>query len=386
MIVIATVSSVATGIYLPSMPAIRHDLHSSNSLVQLTLTLYFIAFASQIIYGPPSERFGRRKIALLGLFLSFFGSVLCVFSPDIYLLLFGRFLQGLAVGALVVLSRAIMRDVFSGEQLSRLGSIVSMSAAAVTAGVPALGGYIQRHLDWRVNFLVIVLYALLGLVMVWRWLPETIHTLEPSATKCKVALHNYLHLLKCPIFIGYAITSSLAFGGFAAYLAASPFLLEDVLGLSPVQYGWTAVLLAGMFALGGGCNSFLIKFLGRHRMLVIGVLIHLLGSLLMLLPALLGYLSLVAILAPMSFYVLGAGITLPNAFAGALHPYEKIAGFSGALYGLFQILGGALTTLITAFVHERNQIPLGSILVVVSVCAYCFQYLAFRYSVRSKFH
>ncbi len=385
VLVLMNIGSVATDIYLPSFPSIEVALHTPRSWVQLSLSLYLLALAlSQLFYGPLSDKIGRRKIAQLGLMVSLFGTVLCMCSLDMFFLILGRILQGMGLGAGTALGRAIMRDVYSGDALARFGGMMAVGTSIFMAIAPAVGGYVQHYMGWRINFLLILIFTIIGVISIQFWLPETNRELNPAATKPKVILQTYLHLLKSPIFIGYSLCSSLAFGGLAAYFTSSPFLFQTIIGLSPVQYGWLALVTGAGLCLGGVLNAILIKLFGRHRILVVGIATVFFSGALMLGLGLSGYLNTMVIMLPMGFFTLGGAMMFSNSFAGAFQPFGKIAGFAGALYGCIQLLGGSAASTLIATIHETNQIPLALILISIGICGYFFQLLAFSYAVKHK--
>lgn len=385
ILILSTVGFVATDIYLPSFPAIQTALSTTKSAVKLSLSFFLLFFAlSQIFYGPLSDRYGRRSIAIFGLLLGVMGTVICCIAPNISTLLAGRIIQALGMGAGATLARAIMRDCYSGDDLAHHWSFVSMGTAVLMAAAPAIGGYIQAGLGWRMNFVFLLLYTLCGLLAVWIYLPETLIEKNPLSTKRSVLIENYLHLLKNPIFIGYNMCACLALAGDMAFYTISPFLFETVLGLSPVQFGWLALIVAAGITLGGVCNTTFVKKVGRHHMLVVGIFIMTLSGALMLVLALLGFFNVLVIMLPMGIYMWGAAITWANSFAGAFTPFAKIAGFAAALYGCFQILGGAIGSTLMAFIPEKNQIPLSIVLLATGVLSYLFQWLAFRHTLKQK--
>ncbi|MCH9614753.1 MAG: Bicyclomycin resistance protein [Chlamydiia bacterium] len=374
---IATIGLVTTDIYLPSFPAIANQFVTENSLVQLSFSFYLFTFSlSQLFYGPFSEKHGRKKTALTGIFFSLLGTLVCIFSPNITTLLIGRLLQGVGLGVGPSLYRAILRDAFTGDSLSHAASLLAISAASTMAIAPTLGGYLQSFLGWRYSFVFLFFYTLLGTLMIWNWLPETLKHPNPNATKPKIVYKNFSLLLRSPIFLSYALCGGLASSGILAYFTVSPFIFQDALGLTPVQYGWLSLTIAAGVALGGFFNSAFVKRVGRHRMLVYGVGFMVLGGGSMALFAL-RFLNTWVIIIPIFFYVAGVGIVAGNCTAGALHHFPKIAGFGGALFGTIQIFSSALTTTIMAAFHDHTQVPLSLVLLLIGIVCYFLQRIGY---------
>jgi len=385
LLMLGSIGYVATDLYLPSLPSIVLGFSTSKASVQLTLSFYLLSFgASQLFYGPFSEKVGRKKVALYGLCLTMIGSIICIFSPNIGTLIGGRFIEGLGVGAGGAVMRAILRDVYRGDELARKGAYIAVGTGVFMAAAPILGGYIQSYIGWRFNFVAIVLYIILGIVIISLWLPETNKELNPHAIKIQNILNKYLHLLKSPIFMGYAGCGCLAFSGLAAYLTVSSFLFQDVLGIPSVEYGWLAIFIATGLASGGFINSLVLSFFGRHKLLKFGILIELLAGILMLLPALFGQMNIWIIMIPMQIYMFGSGFVLTNAFAGAFHFFSKIAGFAGALYGFLQIFGGTVSTGIMATLHAKNQIPLAVFIISIGIISFSFQKLGYHFTLKKE--
>jgi Bcr/CflA subfamily drug resistance transporter len=378
VLMMATIGFVATDIYLPSFPFIQNDFATSKGLIQFSLSIYLLSFSlSQLVYGPLSDRYGRIKIVKIGLLLSLLGTLLCICAFDISSLLVGRFVQGFGLGAGAVIARAIMRDAYAGTELARFGSFVVMGRSILMASAPFFGGYIQHYMGWRSNFIFVFLYTLLALFSIHSLLKETNKNLNPLALRRETLLEHYLHLFKHPAFIGYALCSSLAFSGLAAYFVTSPYLFEKMIGLTEVEYGYLALVLAAAFGVGGYLNAHLLKYLGRAHILFGGNLLMLLSGIFML--AFSSFLNTYAILIPMIFFSLGASVAIVNSWAGVLHPFEKIAGFAGALYGFIQMFSGALITTVLSIVPESNQIPLSVSLIVIGAAACFFQRLAHKH-------
>lgn len=386
-LLLTSITFFATDIYLPSFPAIQEEFQSSKSAVQWSLSLYLAGWAlSQLFYGPLSDKIGRRRVILGSLGFGLLGTLISLFAPSISTLILGRTLQGLGLGGSSVMFRAVLRDAYSGDRLAHYGSIGTIATAIFMAMAPDLGGYIQHFLGWRFCFLFLVVYIIGVWVAVWHFIPETNQHLNPMALQKKTLLDNYLHLLKNRIFLGYTLVSSLVLGGLSIYLTASPFLFERVLQLDPVQYGRLAWIIGGGFGIGGICNILLVKKIGRHRSLVVGISAIFLSGLLMLTLSLFGYLNTFVIMLPMGIFSLGAAVSFANSFAGAFQPFPKIAGSAGALYGSIQVFGGSLASGLMSLLQEQTQKPLAILLTIMGFCAYFAQYWAFSFAKKHQPH
>ncbi len=358
----ATLPQIVADIYVPSLPAIAKSFHSSASAIQLSVAAFMLGYAvSNLFYGPWSDRNGRKTPLLWGLFISLVGSFLCLssFSPET--LIFGRMIQGLGVGACSSIGRTVMRDLLSGNQLAKFGSKMGMISAFVLAIGPTLGGYIQHYFNWRFVFVFLLIYSALTICLVWFCLPETNQYKNPAATKLNIILKNIAILLKSKIFMGYTLCSMVAYSGLIAYMTSAPFLLQVVVGITPVQFGWFTFLSASSLALGSFFNNQMVNKYGIAKMISFGNVLMIIAGIIMWLISQMGIITTASIVIPAIGFSVGAGLTFANAFAGAFQPFPKIAGTVGAFYGCLQVLGASLTSTLVALLHESNQTPLALI-------------------------
>lgn len=366
----ATVGQICVDLYLPSLPAISQAFKASHATVQMTIAVYLFALGlSQLFYGPWSDAVGRRRPLLTGVSLTVIGGIVCSVAPNIHILILGRLLQGLGAGVCNSVGRSLLRDLVSGHYLSRLAGQMGMASSFMVAVAPTIGGYIENYTSWRVSFLVMFIYASSVLVLLWYALPETHRNPNPHAIRWKGLVHNYGQLLKSPVFMGNAFCAAIAYSGIIAFVTAGPFLLQVTLQLSPVQFGWLALLNAvGIFS-SGLINSHCVIRYGIPKMLFCGISAMILGAVIMLGIGLLGVLNAAVIVIPMGLFCVGAGLTFQNANAGALDSFGHIAGSAGAIYGTLQISSGALVSGFMALLHEKTQLPLAATQVSLALLA-----------------
>lgn len=356
--------------YTPSLPHITRALHASDNLVQLTMSLFLLGSAiSQLFYGPLSDRFGRKKIILIGVFFSFAGSILCSLSQSIYWLIAARFLQGWGTGAGNSLFRAVMRDVFSGSRMAQVASYLGMVFTLALAIAPVMGGYFQVHFGWRAFFIFITILCAINGIIIARFLPETNANLNPQSTQLSFILKSYWSLLTHHHFIAYSLCSMLSFSSFMVYYTIGPFLLQNQLKLTPVQFGWTGIFIAGLTLLGQSLNAKFVIEYGTKRMLQFGVFLMLISGLTMIMLFSLGFFSPLTIILPILLLCISAGMVFSNAMAGAFHPFPHMAGIAGAMYGCLQILGSAIFTFI-ASILPPTQASLAITECIIAILAF----------------
>lgn len=359
---------MTTDQYIPSLPAITKIFNTNEASIQLTLSLFMLGLSiSHVFYGPLSDKVGRKPPLMFGVGLSILGSLCCFLAPSVLVLIIGRFIQGFGIGCCGSVGRSLVRDLFTDRVLSKIGSYVGIVSVFIMVASPVLGGYIQEHFGWRVNFLFLFVFGLIIWLFALCTLPETNKKLNPEATKFKVMRDNYFTLLRSKVFLGYALCACFACAGLLAYLAIAPFLFQDVLGLSPVQFGQLTIFIAGAICISGIINSQMVMSKGVSYMVFIGIIFMIIGGLAMLALALLGMKNVLSIMIPVSLFSIGVGFTFINAFAGAFHPFPHMAGTVGALYACMQDLSAALSTGIVAFGQWYGQYSLAVIFLILGV-------------------
>ena len=345
-------------LYTPSMPAIAAALSASDALVQASIAVFLIAVAlGQLIYGPVSDRYGRRPILFVGYALFIIASILCALAQTIDQLLVARTVQGLGASAGAVMSRAIIRDLFDKADIARMLSFVSMALAVAPAIGPLLGGQLQAHLGWQSNFVVLALSGLILLLLVVFTLPETNAAVGDEDAKCKSAryfIRAYGEVLTTRQFIGYAAPVAGALAGIFSFHSVGPFVLIDQLGVAPTAYGWFTLMSVSGYFIGALITNRLAGKVPGDQMIVAGLVVAGLAGFGMVGiggMAVTGVLTLTPMwfMPPMIGWAFSAGLTMPNGATGALQPFTRIAGTASALLGAMQIgAGAALSALIGA--------------------------------------
>ena len=248
---------------------------------------------SPLIFGPLSDRFGRRSVLLFGLVVALIGSLICVLSNSINLLIFGRFIQAAGVASGLTLTRTMASDVFQGARLAQIGSYVGMLFGIMPAIAPVIGGYIEEAFGWRANFEFLLL--LIAAIFVWVLLvvPETSQTRSRHATRPKILIKTYWSLISHKRFIVYPVVAGLVFSTLMVYLTISPFLFQSVMGYTPVQFGWLALIISAGIMMGSFLNTRLVKHFKISTLIVLASIIMLTASAAMLLFGLLGILKFI---------------------------------------------------------------------------------------------
>lgn len=334
-----SIQPVTTDLYLPALPALTRGLGASVASAQLTLSALLLAFGcSQLVWGPLSDRYGRRPVLLAGLALYALASLGAVLAPSMDLLVAWRTAQGLAMGAVVMCARAIVRDLYTPLAGARAMSKAFTGLGLVACLCAPLGSLLTEWLGWRAALLVLTAYAVATLAVVALRLPETLGRRNPQALRPATLVATWALVLRTPTFWAFSLLTTASYGGLFTFLAASSFVYLEVLGTSRTQYGLTLLSTAAAYLLGTLLCRRLLARHGLKRTVAIAGLLSASGGLLMLLAAALGWHSVAALLPPFYLFMLGHGIHQPCGQSGAVGPFPQAAGVASALNGFMMML------------------------------------------------
>jgi len=255
LVVTSTIGQMAAEVYIPSLPFIAHDFQVSSSLTQISIAVFLFGMSIPgIFFGYISDFFGRRRILLIATSISFVGTLLCMCAPNIYILILGRFIQGLGFSGVGSLSRAILRDRMTGVELARFASNLAMILAFVIDVSPFIGGFLQEYLGWRPIFAMLLLYNALAIYMSYHYQDDGQTTLNEHLQLSRL-LHISLGTLKNRTFLIYNTLAALTYSVLMAYLAVASFLFEKVIGISPTEFGATTLGLSFVHMFGSFLNG-----------------------------------------------------------------------------------------------------------------------------------
>lgn len=341
LIAISAVGPLALNIFMPSMPGLQREFGVSYGVVQLTLTLYLIGMAAcQLVYGPISDRVGRRPMLLFGLALFVLASLMAALAPSIHVLIAARLLQAVGGAAGIVLARAMVRDVFDRETSASVISYITMAFVVAPMVAPALGGYIDVNGGWRLGFWLLAGLGAVVLAAAWRFLPET-HVNRAAAGAGMGLITGAVRLFALRRFRGYTLVLAFTSSVFFAFLGGAPHIMIDVLGRTPMEYGlWFVTVSAGYMA-GNFLSGRNTRAVGLDRMITMGCAVTLAGGLLCFAAAVAGMLSPATLFLPMCLAALGNGLTIPNGTAGAISVDQRLTGAAAGWSGFSQMACGA---------------------------------------------
>lgn len=362
--------------YLPALPSLTKDLASTDSAAQLTLSALLVGLAlGQLVAGPLSDRVGRRPPVLVGLAGFILVSLACAVAPNVPVLIALRLLQGLFGAAAVVVSRAVVRDLHEGAAAARAFATLILIMGVAPVAAPVLGAQILRVTSWRGVFVLLAVAGTVLLALTARRLPETLP--EPSTGGVRETFTTFGRLLRDRGFLAPAIASGAAIAGLFAYIAGSPFLLQEVYGLTPQRFSLLFALNAATFVTLSQVGGRLVERTGAAALVITGGVMSVTGSVVVGIALLVG--GGLPVLVPGLMLTVGAvGLIAPNATALALAEHAKTAGAASALLGLLQFsLGGAVSPL-TGLGGGSTQLPLVLVLGTCSVVGLACGILAAR--------
>ncbi|MCV9885636.1 Bcr/CflA family multidrug efflux MFS transporter [Metabacillus halosaccharovorans] len=360
--------------YLPSFPTIVEDYQTEASLVQISLTTCLLGLGlGQLIIGPMSDVQGRRKPLLIFLILYLLASLTCSFAPNIYTFIASRFVQGFAAAGGLVISRAVVRDVYSGKELTKFFSLLMLVGNLGPIVAPIVGGGVLAFTNWSGVFVVLAGVGLILFLIVTFKMEETLPKENRVPSNFKQVVSNFGSLLKDRQFTGYALTQGFMIAGIFAYVSGIPFVYQNIYGVSPqvfsVLFGINGIaLIIGTQSVGR-----LTDYISEKTFLKIGLILsNTAGALLLIALLLKAPLILVAI--PIFFLVASIGIISTTSFALAIETQGHIAGSASALLGLLPFVLGSLTAPLVGIAGEYNAIPMGVVIFSASFLAFLSYY------------
>ena len=359
---------LSTDFYLPSLPEIVRVLNTDVAGAQATLSAFLFGFAAgQIIWGPLSDRLGRRPVLLIGLGLFLVTTLICALAPSIEALIGARFAQALGASGPIVLGRAMVRDLYdgprAGRELARMGMIMGL----VPAVAPALGGVLQNAFGWRSTFVATLIVALAIMAVVVTILPETIRKRSPEKLSFLAIFRGFRVLLQNPAYRVYVSLTSLAYAGLFAFISGSSFVLIGIYGLTPPVYGLSFGCMVLGYILGTIMAQRLVGSRGLDGVIALGVICLAAGGLAMLVCVASGFGGPFGVILPMALYACGVGLTMPQSQAAAMMPFPDRAGAASSLTGLCQMLLSGCVGLLVGYLLKASALPLPLVLSAIGV-------------------
>ncbi|SBT44102.1 multidrug effflux MFS transporter [Micromonospora auratinigra] len=358
---LTAIGPLSLDMYLPAFPAMTRELGADQAQIQLSLTTCLVGLAlGQLVTGPLSDRWGRRRPVLVGVVGYALLALVCAVAPNAPALAAARFAQGLAGGMGVVVARAVVRDLYSGRAAAKYFSRLTLVFGVAPVAAPSVGSLVLKVGSWRAVFLTLAVIGALLAVAVALRLPETLPVERRSTGGLAATARTMRSLLADRVYLGYALTQGFAFAGLFAYISGSSFVFQDVFGVSATAFslifGLNALALVAM----GQANARLLDRAGPRRLLVTTLLVSAVAAAGVLSGALAGSVALVAV--TLFVFVGSLGMVMPNSTALALDAHARHAGTAAALMGGVQSVVGALAAPLVGLGGAGSAVPMAVVL------------------------
>ncbi|TCM99082.1 DHA1 family bicyclomycin/chloramphenicol resistance-like MFS transporter [Paenibacillus sp. BK033] len=374
----STLGPFTIDMYLPAFPEIVEQLGSSASLVQFSLTACLLGLGiGQLVMGSLSDVYGRRIPLLISMAFYVASSLACAFSPNIVLLILFRFIQGAAASAGIVISRAIVRDLYSGHELTRFFSLLLLVGNLGPLVAPVAGSGVLSVTSWIGVFIFL---AVLGiyLLSVTKWsLKETLPVDRRSPSNFGQQLRNYGSLLRDRQFVGYMLAQGIMIAGVFAYVSGTPFIYQNIYGVSPTVFALLFGSNGVSLIIGSQIVGRLAHRVSERSLLLFGLCLALLASMIVVVVTLV-HGPLFTLVIPLFIFVASIGITSTAAFPLAMESQANQAGSAAALLGVIPFLLGAVVAPLVGIAGEDTAVPLGIIILITSIAAMLAYFLLVR--------
>ncbi|MFF8372894.1 multidrug effflux MFS transporter [Streptomyces lydicus] len=370
---LTAVPPLSMDMYLPALPQVTAVLHSPAATVQLTLTTCLAGMAlGQMIVGPMSDKWGRRRPLLAGMVIYVLATALCALATDAEVLIAFRLLQGLAGAAGIVIARAVVRDLYDGVAMARFFSTLMLISGVAPVVAPLIGGQILQITDWRGVFVVLTAVGLALTALVWRTLDETLPPERRHPGGLGEALRTMRDLLADRVFSGYLLVGAFAFAALFAYISASPFVIQEIYGASPQVFSLLfGINSVGLVAVGQLNGKVLVGRVRLDKVLGTGLAVTALAATALLLmgSGLFGHVGLVPMAAGLFVLMASMGLVMPSTNTLALLRTPHAAGSASALLGTSTFLLGSVASPLVGIAGERTAVPMALVQLCCAVLA-----------------
>lgn len=374
---LVAINPVNTDTLAPGVPALRDYFGVSTSEANLVFSVYVFAFGfMQLVYGPIADRFGRRPVLLGALSVYCLASFLLAIAPSFDTVLLGRALQGASASAAPALARAVIRDLYGVEGSRKVMSYVMSAFGIMAIGAPAIGGVLVAWQGWQASFYFCLVYGIVTFTAVFVLLKESRPDDAPTTLSLSTTFAVYARLTPNPVFALNCVSNMLMYAAMFVWLSGSMLVIVDGYGIRPEIGGLLFACGSGGFMLGAGVAGRLGSRLGAPALIILGSVIAIVSATLIVALSLMEIRTGLAVALPAFLWMFGHGLHYPQSMAAAVAPFPQTAGAASSLIGFYQTCAGAIAAFIMGAIHDGSALPLGGLMLVLSVLA-LFSYAPF---------
>lgn len=369
---ITTIGQASIALYLPALPQIAHYLGVSDILIKQSITVFIIGFGvSPIVLGALTDRYGRKRILLLSLSVACTGYIVNIFATNLHVFILARLISGIGCGGILIAGRSIIRDVFVGREIASASSYLSMGFAIGFGISPVIGGLLSNYFGWRTNFIFLLVVGLLVSFVVFIWLPETNQNKDNRVNFGKFitqTIIEYMQIIKNLLFMRFLAGGLFAYGVVLAYNVMTPFLILRNFSVSPIQYGYVAILMGIPYYVAASLNRSLVVKLGASLVCKIGCILIIFSGFCMLLIHFTFQEKLIFLILPMMMAIFGQAFIFSNTISGALQLFStQSAGKVSAVFSSLQMLIVSAISLVMAILPNTNMLSLSIVIIVLGL-------------------
>lgn len=373
---LSAIGPLSIDMYLPSLPILTEELHTTTSLAQLSLTAFLLGIAlGQLLVGPISDRRGRRTPLIIALTIYVVSSLLCASASSIWMLIVLRFIQGASGAGGIVISRAMVRDLYSGSEMTKFVSLLMLINGAAPILSPVVGGQLLEVTSWRGIFIVLGVLSVVMLLSSIFGVPETLSAQNRSNGGIKATISTYQTLIRDRTFMGYALSQGFVMAAMFGYISGSPFVIQNIFGASPQMFSLFFAINGIGIIIASQVTGRLAGKISECKLFTIGIGIAAGGGLLLLLMILAGA-GLAGILLSLFLVVSSVGVVTTAGFSLAMQNQQRAAGSAAALLGLLPFILGALIAPLVGLGGGQTALPMGIVIASCEMAAIaCYVFL-----------
>lgn len=366
LIFLVILPRISIDLYLPSLPAIGVDLHASDKLLQMTLTIFMLGYAlSMLIAGPLSDYFGNKRVFIYGISIFLVATFVCATTTSIHVLIWARFFQALGGCCGTLIARVLVKQLYEPKEQIKILSHLSAAMAICPLFIPILGGTLQVYFGWHIAF-----YLLAGLALALLFLCQKTIETSPTTTASFSfieLLNNYKLLLTHRLFVGYSLAIGLVWCSYFAFTLESPFIFQNQLGFNSLHFGFIYALAIAGYVIGTRITKAYANEIGWDRLILIAAIFSLLGAIVLMLLVELFPLHALSVILPIMLIMVTVGIIIPCTQGAVMQPFPHIVGTASGLFFFIQMAFGSACGFVLHLCNESSATPLAVSILVSSV-------------------